>query len=166
MSNHGLRGSSMALADEIAGALRAIELESIDRLAHKTKWRRWRYDELAALAGIEADWEYPGRFRVAIAGGDARTWIRSRFRLWWTGDDVRRAGLLFTADPRTGLSWDRNRIATRSLRDAAYLSDTAIAAAEMQPLFRPIYLTVARVSGQMLNAAQKLTTIGGLYGEG
>lgn len=142
--------------DLLKTALPIIELDAIEHLNSRTPWRNWRYEELAGLAGCSEDWEYPGRIRVAIVGGEGRSWMRQHYRLWWTADPKFRAGLRFTAHPRTGLGWDKWRIGERVARDAAYLAEAAEASIRMQPIFRPEFLEVKRASEKIAAAAVKL----------
>lgn len=121
-----------------------IEKDAVPRVFGKAAWRRWRYDELASLYGEECDWRPNGSVRSALIGGAGREWLRQHYRLWWT-TDPRKAGILFTADPLTGMEWDRERIAARVSRDAEYLTAAARAASEMQPAFRSHF---QRVEGQ------------------
>lgn len=150
---------SPPLVEGIAGAMRVIELDAVPLVTGRVKWRRWRYDELAGLVGTVDDWMYPGRIRSAITGGEARTWMRRRFRLWWTSDNDYRAGILFTADPRTGMEWDRVRITARLLRDADYLADAASGAAHMQPMFRPAFLRIGTAAEKVIAAISQLQSL-------
>ena len=149
-------GLTATLHDELREALAVIELDAVPRVYTRTKWRRWRYDQLARLVGCVEDWRDKGRIRSAIIGGDARAWMRREFRLWWTNDDEHHMGLLFTADPRTGMGWDRVRIAERVLRDGLYLEAAASAAVTMQPMFRSQFHDIERAAQRVVNGANTL----------
>lgn len=146
---------TLSILDELAGALLEIERDAVPRVTARQKWRRWRYDQLAELAGVADDWRHPGRFRLAMVGGGARLWMLQKHRLWWTRSESAE-GLLFTADPRTGMSWDRRRIGERIVRDAKYLRDAARRAAVMQPTFRPTYFETEKSALVAMRAGRRL----------
>ena len=152
-------GLSLSAHEDVRRALSTIELEVVPMVGQKTKWKRWRYDELARLAGDEDDWRNHGKIRSALVGGDARSWMRKTFRLWWTGDNEYHIGLLFTADCMTGMEWDRLRIHDRVLRDGSYLEDAAKAAAEIQPMFRGYFRNIERAARRVVKGAESLGPI-------
>lgn len=140
-------------------AFLVIRRDAIDRLPHNHPFLLWKYERLSELYGEPDSWTYNGPVRISLYGGDSRLWLQERFGLWWRADDQHHTGLYFTADPRTGLTWDRDRIAAAGGRDGAYLVEMAKRCEGMNPLFRPHFRAVQGAAERMERAANRLQSL-------
>lgn len=146
--------------DDLRPAFLVIMKDALHRVSHTKKFRLWRYESLAALYGVVGDWMADGKIRNAMYGADGRHWLRNDFRLWWKSDDARHTGLLFTADCRTGMEWERARIADRTHRDGIYLVEACGAATRLQPSFRAHFHKIETGAKRLIDGGEKLKAMG------
>jgi len=150
------------LKDDLRAALLVIEKDALQRVNYKMRFRLWSYENLSNIpcGGEPEDWMCDGRFRRALTGMAARRWLQEDHRLWWKADDMEHTGLLFTADPRTGIEWDRARIADRTVNDGIYLSETADCAERLQGTFRAHFRKIGRAASHLKASGDKLKKMG------
>lgn len=148
----------------LARELRPVFVEIGQRMLmirnNTKKFRLYEYDDLADMHGEIEDWKCEGRVRRMMYGSEGRRWLLYEFKLWWKSDDAEHSGLLFTADPRTGIEWERNRRADRTHRDGLMLREFSDYATKVNPMFRDHYLSIGREADRLILTGERLKELG------
>ena len=146
----------------LSPALLTIRLDALPRANGESRlmrYRRWLYPELAELWGEIEDWKSDGRARNTINGPAAREHVMEEFGLIWKADDADHQGLLFTADPLTGVEWTRDRIADNAERDGRHLTTVCRWASKMRPSSRSEFRRVEKFSIKLPAAGSELVAL-------
>ena len=148
------------LKGNLREALLLIKQDALSRVDYKKRFRLWSYEHLANVYGEVEDWKCEGRIRSAITGSAARRWLQEDYYLWWKADDAEHTGLCFTCDPRTGIEWDRARVAERTFSDGVYLQEASECAVRLQPVWRAHFRKIGKMAKRLKATGTGLKELG------
>lgn len=144
------------LWEELRGVFKTISEDAIGRANSDERWKRWTFEELAGMSGREVDEWRDGCARAAIQNRGGRLRLLTEFGLWTKADMEDHIGILFTADPDTGVGWDVHRIGDRAARDGEYMMRSAGVALAKRPSAAKRFRGIKQWGGRLVTAGQRL----------
>lgn len=146
--------------DKLRECFSCIREEALGRLNRAEKYRLYTHEELAALSGSEPEeWKGDGRIRRMMYGVTGRLWLLNEFQLWFKADEEDYAGLLFTAEPRTGYLWLHDQKTDAVIEAATSLEVLGNRAEELDSRFRGHFRAVRKCGKAMMAAGQGLNKL-------